>query len=82
MQAVALVTGDELLVPLITQSIDTEDVLTFIDRLKYDFNLYEKSSYVTFDDQYGVDFAPMFGPSGVCYNFNMIHAHELFHLDM
>jgi hypothetical protein len=80
MQAVALVTGDELLVPF-NMSINTEDVLSFIDQIKFDFKFYERSSYITFDDQYGVDFAPIFGPSGVCYNFNMVDAYEMLHLD-
>jgi hypothetical protein len=79
MQAVALVTGDEFLVPL-NLTIDTENVLELIESLSYhiygEFDDYTESY---FDDFYGIDFAPILAPSGYCYNFNMIEAKDLYH---
>jgi hypothetical protein len=78
MQAVALVTGDEFLVPF-NLTIATADVFDFIDLLnmKYDTN----KNFVTFDDYYGIDFARIVGSTGFCFNFNMVSSADLFHLD-
>jgi hypothetical protein len=78
MQAVALVTGDEFLVSF-NLTIDTADVFDFIDQLNVDYDTYE--NYGIFDDYYGIDFARIIGPTGFCFNFNMITTAELFHLD-
>jgi hypothetical protein len=78
MQAVALATGDEFLVPH-NLSVDTSDVLVYMEKLllKWDARKNEAS----FDDFFGIDFAVIIGPSGFCYNFNMADADEIFHLD-
>jgi hypothetical protein len=79
MQAVALVTGDDFLVPF-NLTIDTADVLSYIDKLSYKWDYW--NNFATFDDFFGIDFASMIGPAGFCFNFNMIDALELFHLDL
>jgi hypothetical protein len=81
MQAVALVTGDEFLVPF-NLTIDTNDVLEYMENLLLVWDLGGFIKMANFDDFYGVDFALIVGPSGFCYNFNMIDADELFNLDM
>jgi hypothetical protein len=78
MQAVALVTGDEFLVPF-NLTIETRDVLDYIENINYLWKSYE--NYATFDNLFGIDFASIIGSSGFCYNFNMIDADELFNLD-
>lgn len=77
MQAVALVTGDEFLVSF-NLTIDAEDVRDYIASLGYDWHENRHYTVVNFDDQFGIDYAPIPGPSGLCYNFNMIKAEELF----
>jgi hypothetical protein len=79
MQAVALVTGDEFLVPY-NLTIEASDVLDYIAKLNYKWDLYE--NFATFDNFYGVDFAFIIGSSGFCYNFNIIDAEKLFNLDL
>jgi hypothetical protein len=78
MQAIALVTGDEFLLPF-NLTIDISDVLNFIKSLTYD---YQRKNYANFDDFYGIDFSLVFSPTGFCYTFNMVQAVELFHLDV
>jgi hypothetical protein len=78
MQAVALVTEDDFLVSY-NLTIDKEDLLHFIELLSYDWNENERFARISFDDFYGVDFAPIPAPSGICYNFNMIDAEDLYH---
>lgn len=77
MQAVALASGDDFLLSY-NQSIDTNDVLDFIIKLHIQWI---QGNYATFDDFYGIDFAQVVGPSGFCYNFNLVDANKLFHLD-
>jgi hypothetical protein len=78
MQVVALVTGDEFLVPY-NLTIDTEDVLVYINLLSKAYETYQ--NFVTFDDYYGIDFARVIGSTGFCYNFNMVNASQLLRLD-
>jgi hypothetical protein len=61
MQAVAVVTGDEFLLTY-NLSLDTEDLLNYIDQLKHDFAFQNRKSYIVFDDYYGVDLAPLVAP--------------------
>jgi hypothetical protein len=79
MQAVALVTGDEFLVPY-NLTTDTVDVLDYIGSLNFNWDVRENDA--TFDDYYGVDLAYVIGPAGFCFNFNMINAGKLFHLNL
>jgi hypothetical protein len=81
MQAVAVVTGDEFLLTY-NLSLGTEDLLSYIDEIKYNFESFHRKSYIVFDDYHGVDVAPIAAPSGICYNFNMIDSEVLFNLDM
>jgi hypothetical protein len=81
MQAVALVTGDEFLVTY-NLTIDIHDVLIYIHDLTFKWSDTRTMKYATFDDFYGVDFAYMVGPTGFCYNFNMIDADKLFDLKL
>jgi hypothetical protein len=81
MQAVAVVTGDEFLLSY-NLSLGTEDLLYYIDQLQFNFTRKSASSYAFFDDCYGVDFTPIIGPSGICFNFNLVDAEALFNLDM
>lgn len=81
MQAVGLVTGDEFLVPY-NLTIDVVDVLDYIKNLTWNWMDRKLFHVINFDDYYGIDFAEIVGSTGFCYNFNMIDADELFHLDM
>jgi hypothetical protein len=81
MQAVALVTGDEFLLSY-NLTIDVHDVLSFINQLNFKWTDPRVRKYATFDDYYGVDFAYIIGPSGFCFNFNMINADELLDLKL
>jgi acid-sensing ion channel, other len=79
MQAVALVTGDEFLVPF-NLTIDANDVVNYIKKLTDSWKTILDN--INFDDQYGVAFAEIIGPFGFCYNFNLIRSTELFNLDI
>ena len=50
-----------------------------VDRLR-EFTLSVRNLYLrsTFSDYYTTIFAEIIGPSGICYNFNMIEAHKLY----
>lgn len=81
MQAVGLVTGDEFLVPF-NLTIDADDVLVYIKNLTWDWRDTKLIHYNDFDDDYGIDFAAIVGSRGICYNFNMVEAVDLFNLEM
>jgi hypothetical protein len=80
MQAVALVTGDEFLVPF-NLTIDTGNVAYFISKLTWLWyeNIYQN---VGFDDIYGVYFHQNLGSSGLCFTFNMIAFDKIFNQEM
>jgi hypothetical protein len=81
MQAIGLVTGDEFLVQF-NLTIDTEDVLDYIKNLTWDWtDPYKYVNNNDFDDDFGIDFAAIVGPLGICYNFNMVEAVDLFYLE-
>jgi hypothetical protein len=79
MQAIGLVTNDDFLVPY-NLSIETYDVLNYIKILTWDWDGAMMHT-IHFDDYYGIDFAEIIGQSGFCYNFNMVNASDLFHLE-
>jgi hypothetical protein len=81
MQAIALVTGDEFLVPF-NVTIDISDFLTYILRLTWKWNTHDFAQVFFFNDYFSVDFAPIIGPSGYCFNFNMVDPGKLFNLEM
>lgn len=81
MQALALVTGDEFLIPY-NLSITTEDVLDHIMGLTYYWGSEEIVNFSHFDDRYGIDYAFQVGPTGYCYNFNLVNSVELLNLEM
>jgi hypothetical protein len=80
MLAVALVTGDEFLVGY-NLSIDTSDIINSISHLNF---LWDEMKLRKgfFMDHYAIDFAAIPGASGICYNFNMVDAHDLYHLEL
>jgi hypothetical protein len=80
MQAVALVTGDESLVAY-NLTIDASDVYDFIKDLTINWRRNASRYNFVFNDQFGVDFAETIGPNGFCFNFNLIHSHDLFYLE-
>lgn len=80
MQAVALVTGDEFLARY-NLTIDTSDILDYITKLTWGWSTLALIHIIHFDNYYGVDFSLMIGPTGFCYNFNIVDAAELFYLD-
>jgi acid-sensing ion channel, other len=75
MQAVALVTGDEFLADF-NLTIDTADVLEYMGNLTWNWRKISLP-LIDFDDQYGIEFAQIVTPSGVCENFNLILANDL-----
>jgi hypothetical protein len=80
MQAIALATGDEFLVPF-NLTIDAGDVLDYMAELRVKWYNPDHSNFAFFDDYYGVHFAEIIGASGFCYNFNMPEAADLLHLN-
>jgi hypothetical protein len=76
MLAIALVTGDEFLVPY-NLTIGTEKVLICLVGLlsKWSQKDFQRESY--FDDKYAIEFNIVTGPSGFCYNFNMAKSEEV-----
>jgi hypothetical protein len=80
MQAIALATGDEFLVPF-NLTIDAGDVLDYMAELKMDWHDPGHTNLAFFDDHYGINFAEIIGASGFCYNFNMPEAADLLHLN-
>jgi hypothetical protein len=80
MQALALVTGDEFLVPF-NLTIDTADVLDYIESLAWDWRSMSMP-LIDFDDQYGIEFTKIATPSGVCDNFNLILSNDLLNTEM
>jgi hypothetical protein len=81
MQAIALATGDEFLVPF-NLTIDVENVIEYLKKLLVEWNDKNIAKLANFEKKYGIDFALVVGPSGFCYNFNMVNSHELFNLEM
>jgi hypothetical protein len=80
--AVALATGDEFFVAY-NLSIDTNEIMLSINRLNFIWEQEQKRlRYGIFLDAYVIDFAAMAGASGICYNFNMINAADLYHLEL
>jgi hypothetical protein len=80
MLAVALVTGDEFLVGY-NVSIDTSDIMASMNRLNFVWDQV-KYRYAFFVDRYTIDFVAIAGASGICYNFNMVDAADLYHLEL
>lgn len=80
MQAVALMTGDDFLLSF-NLTIDTSDVLVYIKDLAYNWTEHGVNNEMFFDDHYQTTFAPIVGPSGICFNFNMVNSSRLFHMD-
>jgi hypothetical protein len=56
MQAIALATGDEFLVPF-NLTIDAEDVLDYMSELRVRWHNRKTTNFAFFDDYYGVEFA-------------------------
>jgi hypothetical protein len=80
MQAVALVTGDEFLVPY-NLTIDADDVLGYIKNLTWKWFKRQLVQEIGFDDYYGIYFAEIVGFSGFCYSFNIVVPDDIFHLE-
>jgi hypothetical protein len=80
MQAVALVTGDEVLNQF-NLTIDTSDVLVYMKSQIQDWMDRNYSSLANFDKKYRAHLAAIPGPSGYCYNFNMADGSDLFYLE-
>jgi hypothetical protein len=80
MQAVVLVTGDEFLAQY-NLTIDANDVLDYMSKLKFSWHTSDNGYIAYFDDFWGVDLAEISGPTGFCYNFNMLQAEDFFHLN-
>jgi hypothetical protein len=78
MQAVAMITGDEFLVPY-NLTIDTDDVMSFMKNLNWKWS--ETVHQFHFDNAFGIEFSAIIGPSGYCFNFNLIESNRLFYLD-
>jgi hypothetical protein len=78
MQAVALATGDQFLLRY-NLSVDTRDVLSYISDLTFKWVM--KENFATFDEFYGIDFAPLIGSTGVCYSFNNADPEQIFNLN-
>jgi hypothetical protein len=81
MQVVGVVTGDEFLLNY-NLTIDTENLLHYLEYLGFYWFKTDLDNYATFDDFYGIDFSLFNAPGGYCYSFNMVLADELFNLDM
>jgi acid-sensing ion channel, other len=77
---VALVTSDEFLADF-NLTIDTADVLEYIRNLTWIWRGIGLPS-IDFDDQYGIEFAQIVTPSGLCENFNLILANDLFNTEI
>jgi hypothetical protein len=80
MQAVGLVTGDEFLLPY-NLTVDADDVHVYIKELTWKWRKHSDDQDISFDDTHGIDFAEILGPTGFCYNFNLINSTELLYLD-
>jgi hypothetical protein len=79
MQAIALVTGDEFLVPY-NLTIDVALVEFFLYELTWKWNL-KLGQNIGFDDFYGVEFMWNLGFSGMCTTFNNVAIEEIFYLE-
>jgi hypothetical protein len=75
MQAVALVTGDEFLVPY-NLTIDIGDVDKYMDKLSWMW--YTTMQNIGFDGYRGVRFATILGHSGYCQSFNIVALSDIF----
>jgi hypothetical protein len=81
MQAIALATGDEFLVPY-NLTIDTNDVLVYIRDLFTIWRIPRISRTAIFEQNYAVYLTAIVSHAGFCHNFNMIKAEELLNLDL
>lgn len=81
MQVIALVTGDEFLLPY-NLSIDTVDFHDYLSSLTYNWFVEIDPNFAHFDNRYGIDFALIPGPLGLCYNFNIIESERLLNLNL
>lgn len=81
MQAIALATGDEFLVPY-NLTIDTENIEYYLLELTLEFGEKKKERTVHFDDRYVAVLMLVLGPSGYCYSFNVAAEDEVFNMDV
>jgi hypothetical protein len=87
MQAIALITGDELLLNY-NVDIETHDVINYMRNLTWKWAYMEEKKElkttlsVYFDDKYGAAFTEVITPYGICYTFNNPDAQQFFNLQL
>jgi hypothetical protein len=81
MQAIALVTGDEFLVPY-NLTIDTDDVLVYMRELFTPWDVYGVVKTAVFERSYAARMTAIISHAGFCHNFNMVDAEELLNFDL
>jgi hypothetical protein len=81
MQAIALVTGDEFLVPY-NLTVDTKDVLVYMRDLFTVWTIDGISKSAIFERNYAAYLTAIVSHAGFCHNFNMIKAEEILNLDL
>jgi len=80
MQAIALVTNDKFLLNF-NITIDASDVIDYMQKLKREWFGEDYASNFYFLERYRVNFTELISHRGICYDFNIINASQLFHLD-
>jgi hypothetical protein len=80
MQAIALATGDEFLVPY-NLTIEVGNIRNeLVDLNWYWYNKYLPNN-IAFDDLFSVIFTSNLGFSGICYTFNIVKFEEIFFIE-
>jgi len=82
MQAIALVTNDKFLLNY-NITIDTNDVIDYIQKLNRTFYNFSEgyNPVLLFLEQFAINFTNVISHHGVCFDFNIVNASQLFHLD-
>jgi len=80
MQAIALVTNDKFLLDY-NISIDASDVVDYMHKLERQWFGKGFQPAVYFLERYAVNYTKVISHRGICYDFNIVDASELFHLD-
>ncbi|XP_070508447.1 sodium channel protein Nach-like isoform X2 [Chironomus tepperi] len=76
LQAISLVISDDFLLHYNVSRIPTDDIADQIEAITLSLRHLIVTS--TFSDIYATLFSKIVGPSGICYNFNMVDAQNLY----
>jgi hypothetical protein len=76
LQALSLILSDDFLLHFNASRIPTNDIIDYLDEITMPIRNF--LLVTTFSDVFATVFAKVIGPSGICFNFNMIESQKLY----